>query len=68
MYAIAYGLVGGGGNGPFIAAFQFASLFDARGLRCSVLAAGFNLAGYFYLLLNLRCVPPRGCAAALTLH
>jgi MFS family permease len=52
LYAIAYGLVGGGGNGAFIACFHFASLFEHQGLRCSVLAAGFNVAGYFYLVLN----------------
>jgi len=53
MYALAYGLVGGGGNAPFIGGFHFASLFDAQGVRCAVLAAGFNIAGYFYLLLNI---------------
>jgi len=53
MYALAYGLVGGGGNAPFIGGFHFASLFDAQGVRCAVLAAGFNIAGYFYRLLNV---------------
>ena len=55
MYALAYGLIGGGGNGCFIGSFQFASLFEsqARGARW---CRGFNVAGHVYLLLNARSI------------
>ena len=51
--ALGYGLLGGGGNGPFIGSFQFAQLFEnRRGALCALLSAGFNLSGYVLLNLN----------------
>ena len=60
VYALAYGLIGGGGNGCFIGSFQFASLFESQGTRCAVLSSGFNVAGYVYLLLNVPGVSISG--------
>jgi hypothetical protein len=57
-YAVGYGLIGGGGNGPYITAYHFANLFPAkRGLCISILAAAFNVAGYAYLVLNIPRIP-----------
>ena len=60
LYAIAYGLIGGGGNGAFIASFQFASLFKSQGTRCALLSSGFNVAGFVFLVLNAPGVSIRG--------
>ena len=66
VYALAYGLIGGGGNGCFIGSFQFASLFESQGTRCAVLSSGFNVAGYVYLLLNVPGVSISGFYAGAT--
>ena len=57
LYAVAFGLIGGGGNGAYLSSFQFASLFANVGLRCSLLSVAFNTAGAFYLTLNLGVSP-----------
>eukprot|EP00316_Scyphosphaera_apsteinii_P013345 CAMPEP_0119314784 /NCGR_PEP_ID=MMETSP1333-20130426/34028_1 /TAXON_ID=418940 /ORGANISM="Scyphosphaera apsteinii, Strain RCC1455" /LENGTH=215 /DNA_ID=CAMNT_0007319983 /DNA_START=381 /DNA_END=1025 /DNA_ORIENTATION=- len=51
-YLLGLGLVGLGGNGPFIASFHFASLFERQGVRIAFISGSFNVSAYLYLLLN----------------
>lgn len=61
VYAVAYGCIGGGGNGAYITCFQFTNLFTKnRALCVSVFAAAFNIAGYVLLVLNVDGVPLAG--------
>ena len=47
VYAVGYGLIGGGGNGAYISAFHFTALFARRrALLVSILSTSFNVAGY----------------------
>ena len=53
VYAIGYGMIGGGGNGAYISAFHFTALFTrGRAVRVALLSCAFNAAGYAYMLLN----------------
>ena len=54
VYAIGYGLIGGGGNGAYLCSFHFASLFPrTQGTRCALLGGAFNVAGFVLMLLNI---------------
>ena len=58
VYALGYGMIGGGGNGAFITAFHFTALFESRrALRVAVLSCAFNVGGYAYLILNSNSIP-----------
>lgn len=51
VYAVGYGLIGGGGNGAYLCSFHFASLFPrTQGTRCALLGGAFNVAGFVMLL------------------
>ena len=61
VYAFGLGLVGGGGNGAYIASFHFTTLFQkTRGVRTALLASSFNVAAYPLLLLGLPRVTLSG--------
>jgi MFS family permease len=56
IFTIGYGLIGAGGNMMYIPAFQFAGLFQAQGLPCSIISGMFNLSGMVFLLFNSPAV------------
>jgi hypothetical protein len=60
VFTIGYGLIGGGGNMMYIPAFQFAGLFKAQGLPCSIISGLFNLSGMVFLLLNSSAISLQG--------
>ncbi|KAG1713470.1 hypothetical protein DVH05_001257 [Phytophthora capsici] len=51
-----YSLVGAGGTGAYLAAFQILQLFEAQGVVCSTLSSLFNCSGYVYMLLGIQHV------------
>jgi hypothetical protein len=50
---IGYSLVGAGGMGSYLAAFQILQLFEVQGLVCSALSSLFNCSGYIFMLLQV---------------
>ncbi|EGZ22119.1 hypothetical protein PHYSODRAFT_495164 [Phytophthora sojae] len=49
-----YSLVGAGGTGAYLAAFQILQLYEVQGVVCSTLSSLFNCSGYVYMLLGLQ--------------
>ncbi|KAE9087170.1 hypothetical protein PF005_g20046 [Phytophthora fragariae] len=49
-----YSLVGAGGTGAYLAAFQILQLYEVQGVVCSTLSSLFNCSGYVYMLLGLH--------------
>lgn len=47
-----YALIGAGGMGVYLAAFQILQLYSTQGFVCSVLSSLFNCSGYIYMLLQ----------------
>ncbi|DBA02667.1 TPA: hypothetical protein N0F65_010492 [Lagenidium giganteum] len=50
---VGYSLLGVGGMGSYLAAFQILQLFEVQGFVCSTLSSLFNCSGYLYMLLQL---------------
>ncbi|OWZ14496.1 hypothetical protein PHMEG_00012023 [Phytophthora megakarya] len=51
---VGYSLVGAGGMGAYLAAFQILQLFEVQGVVCSTLSSLFNCSGYVYMLLGVH--------------
>ncbi|KAG2767242.1 hypothetical protein PC129_g19685 [Phytophthora cactorum] len=51
-----YSLVGAGGMGAYLAAFQILQLYEVQGVVCSTLSSLFNCSGYVYMLLGVHDV------------
>ncbi|ETL90007.1 hypothetical protein L917_11169 [Phytophthora nicotianae] len=49
-----YSLVGAGGMGAYLAAFQILQLYEVQGVVCSTLSSLFNCSGYVYMLLGVH--------------
>ncbi|KAG7376034.1 hypothetical protein PHYPSEUDO_014614, partial [Phytophthora pseudosyringae] len=49
-----YSLVGAGGTGAYLAAFQILQLYEVQGVVCSTLSSLFNCSGYVYMLLGVH--------------
>ncbi|CAH0491618.1 unnamed protein product [Peronospora farinosa] len=47
-----YSLIGAGGMGAYLAAFQILQLYEVQGVVCSTLSSLFNCSGYVYMLLG----------------
>ncbi|KAG7396801.1 hypothetical protein PHYBOEH_001719 [Phytophthora boehmeriae] len=48
-----YSLVGAGGMGAYLAAFQILQLYEVQGVVCSTLSSLFNCSGYVYMMLGV---------------
>ncbi|RLN93055.1 hypothetical protein BBJ28_00005469 [Nothophytophthora sp. Chile5] len=57
---IGYSLVGAGGMGSYLAAFQILQLYQVQGVVCSTLSSLFNCSGYVYMLLGVQGVTRLG--------
>ncbi|KAL3670522.1 hypothetical protein V7S43_004836 [Phytophthora oleae] len=53
---VGYSLVGAGGTGAYLAAFQILQLYEVQGVVCSTLSSLFNCSGYVYMLLGVQGV------------
>ncbi|KAL4100245.1 hypothetical protein PRIC1_008039 [Phytophthora ramorum] len=51
-----YSLVGAGGMGAYLAAFQILQLYEVQGVVCSTLSSLFNCSGYVYMLLGVHSI------------
>ncbi|KAF4319246.1 hypothetical protein BBO99_00006247 [Phytophthora kernoviae] len=49
-----YSLVGAGGMGAYLAAFQILQLYEVQGVVCSTLSSLFNCSGYVYMMLGVQ--------------
>ncbi|KAI9993031.1 hypothetical protein PInf_015086 [Phytophthora infestans] len=49
-----YSMVGAGGMGAYLAAFQILQLYEVQGVVCSTLSSLFNCSGYVYMLLGVH--------------
>ncbi|TYZ67432.1 hypothetical protein PybrP1_012807 [[Pythium] brassicae (nom. inval.)] len=54
-----YAMVGAGGMGSFLAAFQILQLYRVQGVVCSTLSSLFNCSGYIYMALEIDTVTRR---------
>ncbi|TMW64684.1 hypothetical protein Poli38472_011564 [Pythium oligandrum] len=57
---IGYSLIGAGGMGSYLAAFQILQLFETQGFVCSALSSLFNCSGYIYMLLQVDGISRSG--------
>lgn len=53
---LGYALVGAGGTGSYLAAFQLLQLYRVQGFVCSTLSSLFNCSGYIYMALEIDFV------------
>lgn len=53
---IGYALIGSGGTGSYLAAFQLLQLYRVQGFVCSTLSSLFNCSGYIYMALEIDFV------------
>lgn len=56
---IGYALIGAGGMGSYLPAFQILQLYRVQGFVCSTLSSLFNCSGYIYMLLQFDGVSRR---------
>lgn len=54
VLAIAYGLIGLGGNCVMIGSIQFSELFESSGTACSILSGAYQSAGFVFVILSLE--------------
>lgn len=53
---LGYALIGAGGTGSYLAAFQLLQLYRVQGFVCSTLSSLFNCSGYIYMALEIDFV------------
>lgn len=51
-----YAMIGAGGMGAYLAAFQLLQLYRVQGFVCSTLSSLFNCSGYIYMALEIDAV------------
>lgn len=49
--------MGGGGNGIYLATFNFVFLFENKAFRTTLFTAAFGAVGYWYILLSIDSIP-----------
>ncbi|KAF1335976.1 hypothetical protein FI667_g763, partial [Globisporangium splendens] len=53
---LGYAVIGAGGMGSYLSAFQILQLYKVQGFVCSTLSSLFNCSGYIYMALEIESV------------
>uniref|UniRef100_K3WBU3 Major facilitator superfamily (MFS) profile domain-containing protein n=1 Tax=Globisporangium ultimum (strain ATCC 200006 / CBS 805.95 / DAOM BR144) TaxID=431595 RepID=K3WBU3_GLOUD len=53
---LGYAMIGAGGMGSYLSAFQILQLYKVQGFVCSTLSSLFNCSGYIYMALEIESV------------
>lgn len=56
---LGYSMIGAGGMGSYLAAFQILQLYQVQGFVCSTLSSLFNCSGYLYMILQVDGITRR---------